>query len=227
MNAWKEWLPIFMPIISLFLGLTLTYIFTSIKKSKKDKARDARLIFLEKENNEIKEDYKLFASTVNNKINDFRIDLKNAHDRATVLESELKMYRSGSSVEYNKELEAKANEYFKINDNLSNELLAAKNTVAEQQAINSKLLFENQQLKSINNNLQKEHVEQSNWVDSIKKLQDALNNIKFPQTKQPEPKKEAVSESVLTKDEELPTEVKTSSSSVVSETNSSSLVWER
>lgn len=177
----KEWLPVFMPIISLLLGLLLTLIFTSIKQSKKNKFIRSKLEFLEKENTDNKLDFKLYKEKQEAWAFDMKVDLKKATDENALLIKKIGMYESGSNVEYNKELEAKLKEYMMSSDTLSNELLRYKNIVAESDNTIKKLMFENEQLKTKINLLEKQLSEQVNWIDQIKKFENALSNLKFPQ----------------------------------------------
>ncbi|SYV90129.1 Uncharacterised protein, partial [Metamycoplasma alkalescens] len=59
-NTLIQLLPVIVPIISSFVGLFLTVIFTSLNHSKKIKYFRTRLEELEKENNQIHLDFKLY-----------------------------------------------------------------------------------------------------------------------------------------------------------------------
>ena len=206
----KEWLPVFMPIIALLLGLLLTLIFTSIKQSKKNKFIRSKLEFLEKENTDNKLDFKLYKEKQEAWAFDMKVDLKKATDENALLIKKIGMYESGSNVEYNKELEAKLKEYMMSSDTLSNELLRYKNIAAESDNTIKKLMFENEQLKTKINLLEKQLSEQVNWIDQIKKFENALSNLKFPQ-KPASVTEKAVLETSSAQDKEFTTQNETSS----------------
>lgn len=178
-NTIKEWLPLFMPLISLFFGLTLTMIFTAIKQAKKNKITRAKLEVLEKENSDLKLDFKLYKEKTEAWAFDMRVDLKKAQDTATLKDKKIEMLEKNSSVEYNKELEAKLSEYMKSTDTLSNEVLRYKEIIAEANNAIKKLQFENAQLKEKIALLDKELKDQTNWDDQLKKFEDILKNLKL------------------------------------------------
>lgn len=173
----KEWLPLFMPLISLFLGLTLTLILTAIKQAKKNKFTRSKLEFLEKENNDLKLDFKLYKEKSEAWAFDMKVDLKKAQDLAALKDKKIEMLEKNSNVEYNKELEQKLTEYMKSTDTLSNEVLRYKEIIAEANTAIKKLQFENSQLKEKIALLDKELKEQENWDEQIKKFESLLNNL--------------------------------------------------
>ncbi|BDX52593.1 hypothetical protein JPM7_2000 [Metamycoplasma equirhinis] len=175
----KEWAPVLMPILSLLLGLCLTLILTAIKQSKKNKYIRSKLDFLEKENSDNKLDFRLYKEKTDAFIFDLKIDLKKATDENMLLIKKLEMYKTNSSVEYNKELEDKLKEYLKQSDTLSNELLALKEKYAEQSKELIALKIENEQLNKKIKFFEMEKVEQLAFLEQIKKAQELINNIKL------------------------------------------------
>ena len=175
----KDWAPILMPILSALLGLILTLILTAIKQSKKNKYIKNKLDFLEKENSDNKLDFKLYKEKTDAFIFDLKIDLKKATDENVLLIKKLEMYQKNSNIEYNKELEAKLNEYLKQSDTLSNELLALKEKYAEQSKQLIAIKTENEQLIKKIKFFELEKTEQLAFWNQIKKAQELINNIKL------------------------------------------------
>ncbi|PZV98710.1 hypothetical protein [Metamycoplasma auris] len=179
MNKIIDLLPVFIPLITSFIGLVLTVIFTSLNHTKKMKYLRNRIDTLEKENNDINLNFKLYKEKMDNWAFDMKVDLKKAVDENTLLIKKLEMYKNNNSVEYNRELEKKLQDYLKSSDTLSNELLKVKNLNVELVHKIEELTFENNKLKEKLGLLEKELDKQVSFIENVKKFEDAIKNFDF------------------------------------------------
>ncbi|KDE44279.1 hypothetical protein PT306_00775 [Metamycoplasma hyosynoviae] len=175
----KEWIPIVIPLITSLIGLILTIIFTSIAQSKKVKYIKTRVEFLERENANINLDFKLYKEKTDNWAFDMKIDLKKALDENMLLVKKIEMYKTNSNIEYNQELENKLKEYLKTSDALSNELLKQKDINTELSITLESYKFQNEQLLNKVNFLENELNQESNFLNNLKKFEEAFQALKF------------------------------------------------
>ncbi|SYV90128.1 Uncharacterised protein, partial [Metamycoplasma alkalescens] len=108
-----------------------------------------------------------------------KVDLKKALDENTLLIKKIEMYKNNSSVEYNKELEDKLNDYLKTSDELSNELLKVKNDKAELLHRIEIVTFENRKLKMKVGTLEQELDKQVSFMENVKKFEESIKNFNF------------------------------------------------
>lgn len=193
MNKIIDLMPVFIPLITSFIGLVLTVIFTSLNHTKKMKYLRNRIDTLEKENNDINLNFKFYKEKMDNWAFDMKVDLKKAMDENTLLIKKLEMYKNNNSVEYNRELEKKLQDYLKSSDALSNELLKVKNLNVELVHRIDELTFENNKLKEKLGILEKELDKQVNFIETVKKFEDAVKNFDFSK-KEETPKETAPSQ---------------------------------